>query len=203
MRRASAGRLVVLLALAAIAGAQEQAPEQAEEKDKAPALDAPLLDGLELRSIGPAFMSGRISDIAVDSVAPNTWYVAAGSGNVWKTTNAGTTFEPIFDKYGSYSIGCVAIDPGNRVIRPFAQPNSLGDILKVVTQTYPSTSMIVTTRLPAQGLQFKGQLVDHLPASVMGSLRSSNDTSFSAPFASRSFHNDCGRPTARRIQPRR
>ena len=96
MRRASAGRLVVLLALAAIAGAQEQAPEQAEEKDKAPALDAPLLDGLELRSIGPAFMSGRISDIAVDSVAPNTWYVAAGSGNVWKTTNAGTTFEPIF-----------------------------------------------------------------------------------------------------------
>lgn len=66
------------------------------------------------RSIGPALMSGRIGDIAVDPVKPNTWYVAAGSGNVWKTTNAGTTWQPIFERYGSYSIGCLTIDPSNR-----------------------------------------------------------------------------------------
>ncbi|HHK41515.1 MAG TPA: glycosyl hydrolase, partial [Planctomycetaceae bacterium] len=67
--------------------------------------------GLALRGIGPALMSGRISDVKIDPVQPNTWYVAAGSGNVWKTTNAGTTWKPIFDHYGSYSIGCIAIDP--------------------------------------------------------------------------------------------
>jgi photosystem II stability/assembly factor-like uncharacterized protein len=59
-------------------------------------------------------MSGRIVDIAVDPERPSTWYVAAGSGGVWKTTNAGTTWAPIFDGYGSYSIGCVAVDPSNR-----------------------------------------------------------------------------------------
>ncbi len=72
------------------------------------------ISALKLRSIGPALMSGRISDIAIDPVKPNTWYVAAGSGNLWKTVNAGTTWDAIFDSYGSYSIGCVAVDPGNR-----------------------------------------------------------------------------------------
>lgn len=59
-------------------------------------------------------MSGRIADIALDPINPNVWYVAAGSGNLWKTTNAGTTWTPIFENYGSYSIGCVTIDPNNR-----------------------------------------------------------------------------------------
>ncbi|MEM6730401.1 MAG: glycosyl hydrolase, partial [Myxococcota bacterium] len=69
--------------------------------------------GLELRSIGPALMSGRIADIAVPAGAPNTWYVGVGSGGVWKTTNAGTTWKSIFDGQGSFSIGDVAIDPNN------------------------------------------------------------------------------------------
>ncbi len=56
-------------------------------------------------------MSGRIADIAIDPQQPNTWYVAVGSGNVWKTTNAGTSFTPIFENYSSYSIGCITIDP--------------------------------------------------------------------------------------------
>lgn len=60
-------------------------------------------------------MSDRIADIAVDPIRPNVWYAAAGSGNVWKTVNAGTTWEPVFDNYGSFSIGCVAIDPSNRL----------------------------------------------------------------------------------------
>jgi photosystem II stability/assembly factor-like uncharacterized protein len=70
-----------------------------------------LLGSLKFRGIGPALMSGRIADIALDASNPNVWYVAAGSGGVWKTTNAGSTFTPIFDSQSSYSIGCVTIDP--------------------------------------------------------------------------------------------
>ena len=74
---------------------------------------AKAASGLKLRAVGPAMMGGRISDIAVDPKDKNTWYVAAGSGGVWKTTNAGTTFTPIFEGEKSYSIGTVAIDPNN------------------------------------------------------------------------------------------
>ncbi|MEE4196738.1 MAG: hypothetical protein V2I54_03770 [Bacteroidales bacterium] len=69
--------------------------------------------GLTLRNIGPAFMSGRIADIAIHPENNNTWFVAVGSGGVWKTCNAGTTWEPVFDDQDSYSIGCVTIDPKN------------------------------------------------------------------------------------------
>jgi photosystem II stability/assembly factor-like uncharacterized protein len=69
--------------------------------------------GLELRNIGPAFASGRIADIAIHPENENCWYVAVGSGGVWKTENSGVTWTPIFDKQSSYSIGCVAIDPCN------------------------------------------------------------------------------------------
>lgn len=68
-------------------------------------------DGIKLRSIGPAFMSGRIADIAIHPQNENIWYVAVGSGGVWKTMNSGTTWTPIFEKETSYSIGTVAIDP--------------------------------------------------------------------------------------------
>ncbi|MBM3907899.1 MAG: glycosyl hydrolase [Gemmatimonadetes bacterium] len=68
---------------------------------------------LTWRGIGPAVMSGRISDLAVHPKDKATWYVAAGSGGVWKTTNAGTTFTPIFDDQPSYSIGVITIDPTN------------------------------------------------------------------------------------------
>ena len=76
-------------------------------------IDAKTFAGLELRSIGPASVSGRIIDLAVDPRHPNTWYVAAASGGVWKTTNGGTTFVPIFDEQPSFSIGCVTIDPND------------------------------------------------------------------------------------------
>jgi len=69
--------------------------------------------GLKLRNIGPAFMSGRIADIAIQPDDYSQWYVAVGSGGVWKTNNAGITWEPIFDSQSSYSIGCVTIDPNN------------------------------------------------------------------------------------------
>jgi photosystem II stability/assembly factor-like uncharacterized protein len=77
-------------------------------------IDYSSINQLSFRSIGPAVTSGRISDIAVDPINSSTWYIAAASGGIWKTTNSGTTFSPIFDQYGSYSIGCLAIDPNNR-----------------------------------------------------------------------------------------
>lgn len=71
------------------------------------------LVALKFRSIGPALTSGRISDFAVNPEKRSEYYIATSSGGVWKTINAGTTFEPIFDSQGSYSIGCVTLDPHN------------------------------------------------------------------------------------------
>ncbi|MFK7830337.1 MAG: glycosyl hydrolase [Congregibacter sp.] len=70
-------------------------------------------DGLKWRNIGPAFMSGRIADIAWDPSDSSVWYVGVASGGVWKTVNAGVSWEPIFDDQSSYSIGSVTVDPGN------------------------------------------------------------------------------------------
>ncbi len=78
-----------------------------------PKIDSSVVSGLKFRNIGPAFCSGRIADIAIHPDDEQTWYVAVGSGNVWKTENAGVTWKPIFDDQSSYSIGCVTIDPGN------------------------------------------------------------------------------------------
>ena len=72
-----------------------------------------LLNKITFRNIGPAFMSGRISDIAIHPENPHIWYVAVGSGGVWKTENSGTEWKPIFDSQKSFSIGCITIDPNN------------------------------------------------------------------------------------------
>ena len=82
-----------------------------DETDVPPGFNSETFEGLELRNIGPAFMSGRIADIAIHPENRSYWYVAVGSGGVWKTENAGTTWTPVFDSEGSYSIGTVAIDP--------------------------------------------------------------------------------------------
>jgi hypothetical protein len=55
---------------------------------------------LKLRGIGPAFISGRVADLAVDPRQAGTYYLAVASGGVWKTVNNGTNCEPIFDGEG-------------------------------------------------------------------------------------------------------
>ncbi|MDP3716569.1 MAG: hypothetical protein Q8T13_02250 [Acidobacteriota bacterium] len=67
------------------------------------------LDRLYFRSIGPATPSGRVDDLAVLESDPATFYVAMATSGIYKTTNAGTTFTPVFDNYGSGSIGAIAI----------------------------------------------------------------------------------------------
>lgn len=69
------------------------------------------LSGLKFRNIGPALTSGRIADIAVNPDNFNEYYVAVASGGVWKTTNHGVSYQPIFDGEASYSIGSITIDP--------------------------------------------------------------------------------------------
>ena len=78
-----------------------------------PAFTSDTFGKLSFRSIGPAVTSGRISDFAVNPKNHSEYYVAASSGGVWKTTNRGTTYTPLFDGQGSYSIGCVTLDPSN------------------------------------------------------------------------------------------
>ena len=68
---------------------------------------------LEFREIGPAVMGGRIDDFAVVESDPNIVYVGTASGGVWKTTNNGTTWEPVFDKENVSTIGDVAIAPSD------------------------------------------------------------------------------------------
>ena len=86
----------------------------AEEDEKPnPGLNETSLKGLKWRSVGPAMTAGRIADIAVNPKDRNQWFVAVGSGGVFKTNNRGTTWEPVFDSEASYSIGCVSIDPNN------------------------------------------------------------------------------------------
>src|SRR5580692_3221576 len=68
---------------------------------------------LHFRSIGPSIMSGRITDFAVYEKNPEIFYVATAHGGVWKTTSAGSDFQPIFDDVGMMSIGCVSVSQSN------------------------------------------------------------------------------------------
>ena len=86
---------------------------QKNKKDNKEPLDDISVNALKWRSVGPALTSGRISDLAVNPDKPFEYYVAVASGGVWKTSNWGVDYKPIFDGQSSYSIGCVTIDPNN------------------------------------------------------------------------------------------
>jgi len=100
-------RLTGLLLLSGLLGiaATSHAADADDKEDKHP------LAGLPLRNIGPAYPSGRVADFAFHS--PAHYFVATASGGLWKTTNDGTTWTPLFDKQASYSLGVVEIAPSD------------------------------------------------------------------------------------------
>jgi photosystem II stability/assembly factor-like uncharacterized protein len=76
-------------------------------------IDPALLAGLKARSVGPAGMSGRVAAIDVAPNDPNTIYVGAATGGVWKSTNGGSHWQPIFDDQDVHAIGAIAVSPSN------------------------------------------------------------------------------------------
>lgn len=105
-------KLIILLVVCLFLFPALEAKKKAPASAKSP-MDAKTFSGLKFRNIGPALTSGRISDFAVNPNDPREFYVGVAAGNVWKTTNGGTTWKPVFDKYGSWSIADVEIDPNN------------------------------------------------------------------------------------------
>ena len=101
--------ITLIIALAINVDAQKK-NKKSESKSK---YNSSLYSALKFRSVGPAFTSGRIADIAVNPNNTSEYYLAVASGGVWKTTNSGNTYAPIFDGENSYSVGCVTIDPNN------------------------------------------------------------------------------------------
>lgn len=89
----------------------EQRPEGGPQERPSDPMSTPTFSGLRFRSIGPAVTSGRVIAFAVDPNDRARYFIAVASGGVWKTVNAGTTWTPVFDNYGSYSIGAIALDP--------------------------------------------------------------------------------------------
>ncbi len=107
-------RLLIELILGVFMVAFPGAEALAKDADKTESrLNAETFRGLALRNIGPALKSGRIADLVIHPADESVWYAAVASGGIWKSINAGTTWTPIFDDQASYSIGCLATDPGN------------------------------------------------------------------------------------------
>lgn len=92
--------------------AQQNHKKSSSNKNKVE-LTSSMLKMFNFRSIGPAAYSGRISDIAVNPENTSEYYIGVAAGGLWKTTNHGTTFKPIFDDEKVFSIGCLAMDPNN------------------------------------------------------------------------------------------
>jgi photosystem II stability/assembly factor-like uncharacterized protein len=105
--------IAFLLAQAPAAPAAMPGAKPAEAKPASPALEKTSLDGLAFRSIGPAVTGGRVIGIAVNPRDHSEYFVASGNGSLWKTTNAGVTFAPVFDEQSSFSIGAVTIAPSD------------------------------------------------------------------------------------------
>ncbi len=114
--------LCLLLALQghrrSIAFGQESSPSPPQETSQSSTdpSKSPIeraLERLEWRNIGPANMGGRVADVEGVPGNPAIVYVASASGGLWKTTNAGVTWKPIFEREGTISIGDIALAPGN------------------------------------------------------------------------------------------
>ncbi|MFQ5702918.1 MAG: hypothetical protein ACE5HT_02740 [Gemmatimonadales bacterium] len=110
MRRNYHTALQCFLSIMALSATTSRAGAQAV------AITTDLLDGLRFRSIGPAVMGGRIHDVEALPDDPSTIYVASASGGIWKSTNKGTTWTPIFDHQAVSTFGDVAIAPSDHSI---------------------------------------------------------------------------------------
>ncbi len=124
MRHHQKGGIVPILFLGALlvaplwARAQAAGTAKAKSKPEAAAsskVPAPLeaIGNLKFREIGPANMGGRVDDLAVVESDPGTIYAGFASGGIWKTTNAGTTWEPVFDNEAVSTIGALAVAPSD------------------------------------------------------------------------------------------
>jgi hypothetical protein len=105
--------LMLTLSLSTFSFSQKRTATDTTKKTPADPMASSVFSGLSFRSIGPSIVSGRIVDLAVNPKNNSEYYVAAASGGVWKTTNNGVTYNPVFDGQVSFSIGCVTIDPNN------------------------------------------------------------------------------------------
>jgi len=104
IRAASIAAAVAALLCSSPASAQSSAPEAPE---------AVALRSLAWRSIGPANMGGRVTDIVGVPGDPKSYYFAGADGGVWKTTNGGITFEAVFEDQAVYSVGALALAPSD------------------------------------------------------------------------------------------
>jgi len=92
---------------------KEKKAEPEKKEEVKPGMNAETFSGLRFRLIGPAVASGRVMSIAVNPRNKSEYYVGVASGGVWRTVNDGTTWTPVFDNEGSYSIGWVELDPND------------------------------------------------------------------------------------------
>src|ERR1051325_9477718 len=111
MRRLTLLSLALFSTLAV--SAQEPTPQTGDGARNQDPFAPATFEEFRLRSVGPAIASGRIGSIAVHPGNKQTWYIGVSSGGVWKTTNAGITFTPVFQNEASYAVGTVVIDPKN------------------------------------------------------------------------------------------
>ena len=115
-----------VLLVAAVAGSGSAALAQSAR----PPLDSATMAGFRWRTVGPANFEGRVSDVAGIPFPSKTFFVASAAGGIWKTTNAGTTFRPVFDDYPVISMGMLAIAPSDtqQVWAGTGEPNSRNTI---------------------------------------------------------------------------
>ncbi len=104
----------LLLCLSATLAAQDEPPAgRGGRGGSDEPINATTFAGLRVRNIGPTFISGRVSQIAMFPDSTSHYLIAEASGGLWLTYNNGTTWTPVFDNQGSYSIGTITIDPKN------------------------------------------------------------------------------------------
>lgn len=93
--------------------AQKNKKEEGSKNEITDSLKNVALSGLSFRSIGPGITGGRVVDIAVNPTDLSEYFIASGHGSLWKTTNRGITFDPVFDNEKTFAIGAVEYDPNN------------------------------------------------------------------------------------------